>query len=66
MPEVSASMLERLGLKSEDMPCLKDFDISKEIVALKGGHPFVVGETLFERITPERVEELKQKYGSSK
>ena len=66
MPEVSASMLERLGLKPEDMPCLKNFDISKEIAALKAGHPFVVGETLFERITPERVEELKQKYGSSK
>ena len=27
---------------------------------------FVVGDMLFERITPERVEELKLKYGSSK
>ena len=66
MPTVSAAMLERLGLKIEDMPSLKGFDAAKEISAVKAGTPFVVGETLFERVTPERIEELKQKYGSSK
>ena len=66
MPSVAASMLERLGLKTEDMPCLQGFDISKEIVAMKEGTPFEVGEMLFERISPERIEELKQKFGSSK
>ncbi len=66
MPTVSAAMLERLGLKPEDMPLLKEFDISREITAMQPGMPFSVGEALFERITPEKVEELKQKYGSSK
>ncbi|MBE6445264.1 MAG: methionine--tRNA ligase [Alphaproteobacteria bacterium] len=66
MPTVSASMLERLGLKAADMPCLQDFDVNKEIKAIKEGTPFEVGEMLFERISPERVEELKQKFGSNK
>ncbi len=66
MPTISASMLQRLGLTPADMPSLKDFDVSREIEALKPGTPFTVGETLFERITPEKIEELKQKYGSSK
>ena len=66
MPTISASMLNRLGQKNEDIPCLKGFDIAKEIVALQAGTPFEVGEPLFERITPEKIEELKQKYGSNK
>lgn len=66
MPTVSAAMLERLGLKPEDMPLLDNFDVSREIAALQPGRPFVVGEPLFERIAPERIEELKQKYGSAK
>lgn len=66
MPTISASMLARLGLKTGDMPSLKDFDIAKEIVALQAGQTFEVGEPLFERITPEKIEELKQKYGSNK
>ena len=66
MPTISTSMLARLGLKTEDMPSLKDFDIAKEIVALQVGTPFEVGEPLFERITPEKIDELKQKYGSNK
>jgi len=57
-------MLERLGLKSDDMPCLQDFDVSKEIRAIREGTPFEVGDVLFERISPERIEELKQKFGS--
>jgi len=64
MPTVSVSMLERLGLKSDDMPCLQDFDVSKEIRAIREGTPFEVGDVLFERISPERIEELKQKFGS--
>lgn len=66
MPEIAASMLERLGLKPEDMPSLDGFDVNREITAVAPGTPFTVGETLFERIAPERIEELKQKYGSSK
>ena len=66
MPAVSAAMLERLGLKAEDMPSLKGFDVAEEIAAVKAGAPFTIGDALFERITPERVEELKQKYGSQK
>ena len=38
----------------------------EEIQALKSGHKFEVGDMLFERITPERIEELKVKYGSDK
>lgn len=66
MPATSAAMLNKLGLTSADVPSLKDFDVSKEITALEAGRPFTVGDMLFERITPERVEELKQKYGSEK
>lgn len=66
MPEIAASMLEKLGLKPEDMPSLDGFDVNREITAVAPGTPFTVGETLFERIAPERIEELKQKYGSSK
>ena len=63
MPKVAQSMLDRLGAESVS---LKDFDVKKEMNALKGGEDFEVGEMLFERITPERLEELKAKYGSSK
>ena len=56
-------MLERLGTK---ISSLKDFDVKKEMNALKGGENFEVGEMLFERVTPEKLEELKAKYGSSK
>ena len=66
MPDVSDSMLKRLGLSVNDMPCLKDFNIAQEIVALSAGQSFEVGEALFERIVPEKIEELKQKYGSAK
>ena len=66
MPQTSESMLSRLGLTMADIPNIKNFNISQELSALEAGHPFTVGEALFERITPEKVEELKQKYGSSK
>ena len=66
MPKISEQMLARLGLGIADMPELKNFDISKEIEVLKPGHKFVVGEALFERISPEKTQELKDKYGSEK
>lgn len=66
MPKITENMLAKLGLTVNDMPLLKDFDVAKEINFLKPGHKFTVGEPLFERISPERLEELKQKYGSSK
>lgn len=66
MPETAKNMLDRLGEKEADMPSLNNFDIQKEINALAPGQKFNVGEPLFERITPERIEKLKEKYGSSK
>lgn len=66
MPVTSEKMMEKFGLSTKDMPSLAGFDIKKEIEFLQPGHKFEVGETLFERILPERLEELKQKYGSSK
>ncbi len=65
MPETSEAMLQRFGLKTSDLPGLKDFDVAREMTALQPGQPFTVGDPLFERITPERIEELKQKYGST-
>lgn len=64
MPATAKNMWNNLGLENEPMPLLKDFNVDKEIVALKQGHEFVVGEPLFERISPEKCEELKVKYGS--
>lgn len=66
MPKVSENMLARLNLHIDTVGVLKDFDVKKEIESIKAGSPFEVGDMLFERITPERVEELKNKYGSSK
>lgn len=66
MPDIAEKMLAKLHLTVADMPLLKNFDIAAEITAIKAGHPFEVGEMLFERIAPEKVEELKQKYGSKK
>lgn len=63
MPVISQKMLDKLGM---EMTSLNNFDVRKEINTLKGGEKFEVGDMLFERITPERVEELKAKYGSSK
>lgn len=66
MPKVSENMLAKLNLHIDTIGVLKDFDVKKEIESIKAGSPFEVGDTLFERITPERIEELKTKYGSSK
>lgn len=61
MPETALKMLSKFGIK--EVPALKDFDINKEISALKPGQAFEVGEMLFEKIAPEKVIDLKQKYG---
>ena len=66
MPQTAENMLARLGLKIDENTGLKDFDVQKEIEFLKEGHPFEVGEALFERISEERTAELKEKYGSKK
>jgi len=66
MPKTAEKMLAKLGLGVDDIPSLKDFDVKKEIDFIKAGQPFEVGDMLFERILPERVEELKTKYGSKK
>lgn len=66
MPETSAKILAKFGLNAADMPVLKGFNAAKEIEALQPGHKFEVGDALFERIAPEKNEELKAKYGSDK
>ena len=66
MPNTAEKMLAKLNIKLEDVSLFKDFDVKKEIETIKAGEAFEVGDMLFERITPERVEELKTKYGSCK
>lgn len=66
MPETSAKILAKFGLNAADMPVLKGFNAAKEIEALQPGYKFEVGDALFERIAPEKTEELKAKYGSDK
>ncbi|MDD7313846.1 MAG: methionine--tRNA ligase [bacterium] len=63
MPETAQKMLDKLNASQIG---LKDFDVKKEMSFFKGGEPFEVGEMLFERIAPEKIEEMKAKYGSSK
>ena len=65
MPETSEKILAKLGLDMKNAS-LKDFNIATEINALETGAEFEVGEALFERISPEKIEELKTKYGSGK
>lgn len=66
MPKISEEMLNRVGLSLKDVKSIENFNVQEEIKALQPGTKFTVGETLFERITPERIAELKDKYGSSK
>ena len=65
MPDTTEKILAKLGLSTEGLS-LKGFDVAKEIEALQAGQKFEVGEALFERIAPEKIEELKVKYGSGK
>ncbi len=63
MPDTAEKIMAKFGLSVNDLPTLKDFNVAKEIQTLKAGTPFEAGEALFERITPERLTELQQKYG---
>ncbi len=63
MPETSQKILDKLHANSI---IIKDFDVRKEMNFFKGGESFDVGDMLFERITPERIEELKVKYAGAK
>lgn len=64
MPQIAMQMLDRFGLSANELLSLKDFSVADEIQYLTAGRKFSVGDPLFERITPEKIEELKQKYGS--
>ena len=64
MPDTSMKMLNKLGV--DNYSNLKDFDLRKEMVFFTGGEAFEVGDALFERITPEAIDILKEKYGSVK
>lgn len=64
MPQTTVKMLEKLGLSEKDIPSLNGFDINKEMEFFKGGESFNAGEAIFERISDERLIELKVKYGS--
>lgn len=66
LPNTAEKMLNKFSINLSDMSSLKGFDIEKEINALEVGYAFEVGEALFERITPEKVEELQQRYGGVK
>ena len=66
MPKVAENMLAKLGLSVQDMPSLKNFDVKEQIQFLNSFAKFEVGDALFERITPEKCQELKEKYGSQK
>ena len=66
MPETSEKMLNKFGLNLDDNCSLENFEIAKEISVLEPGSNFEVGEALFERITPEKEDELKQKYCGGK
>lgn len=63
MPQTAEKILAKFNLKPEDMPTLKNFNIAEQINALPAGTPFEAGEALFERITPEKMQELQEKYG---
>lgn len=63
MPETAVKIMAKFGLSGDDLPSLKDFKVAEEIKVLKPGTAFEAGEALFERIAPEKVEELQQKYG---
>jgi methionyl-tRNA synthetase len=66
MPETAQKMLDKFGLSLENVPSLQGFDIATEINALPVGSSFEVGDPLFERISPEKIAELQEKYKGGK
>lgn len=63
MPDTAAKIMAKFNLSANDLPSLVNFDVAREIQALKSGTPFEAGEALFERILPEKLAELQQNYG---
>ncbi len=66
MPDTAEKIMAKFGLSAQNLPSLQNFDVAKEIEALPAGHTFEAGEALFERIAPEKIAELQQKYGGAK
>ncbi len=64
MPNTAKKMLAIFGV--EEFDSLKNFDAKTQIEVLKPNTPFNFDGALFERISDERIEELKAKYGSKK
>lgn len=63
MPQTAEKMLAKFNLTPQDMPTLKNFKVAEQINALPAGTAFEVGDALFERISPEKMQELQDKYG---
>lgn len=64
IPETSAEMLKLLNLNPAELGWVGD-DLASELQKLPAGHAFTVPETpLFQKITPERVAELCERYGA--
>lgn len=61
MPSVASDVLGKFGLSVDNLT-ICGFDVKKEITYLQAGDKFTVGEAVFEKISPERVDKLKQKY----
>lgn len=64
MPISAQKMLDIFGLTEESFD-FSHFDAAVFLDNLKGGTSFVMTDPLFQKITPERVEELKVKYKES-
>ena len=64
IPETSAEMLKLLNLNPGELGWVGG-DLASELQKLPAGHPFAVPETpLFQKITPERIAELCERYGA--
>lgn len=62
IPTSSEKILLSLGIKTNNPGWIKG-DIEKELSFFKGGESFIPLDPLFNKITPERIEELTSKYG---
>ncbi len=62
IPETSRKIFDALNI-SDDMCRFPDGDISTELTRLKPEHPVSHPGILFQKILPEQIESLKQKFG---
>jgi methionyl-tRNA synthetase len=62
IPRAAGQLLESLGLPG-DAPDWPAKPVKEELQALPAGHAFQVPPILFEKIPPERVEDLMARYG---